>query len=159
MVWIHGGALSAGSSEVYDPVALVARGVVVVTINYRWARSASWPTGRSRPSRPGRGRQLRPARPAGGPEVGRGQHRHFGGNPRNVTIFGESAGGLSVHSHLASPLAAGLFDKAIVESGAYQLNQAPLADRRDDRGRVRDPVRLHRPDRRLPARATGGRRC
>jgi para-nitrobenzyl esterase len=44
-----------------------------------------------------------------------------------VTIFGESAGGLSVHSQLASPLAAGLFEKAIVESGAYSLAQPSLA--------------------------------
>jgi para-nitrobenzyl esterase len=43
----------------------------------------------------------------------------FGGDPRNVTIFGESAGGFSVLTHLASPLSAGLFDKAIIESGAY----------------------------------------
>jgi para-nitrobenzyl esterase len=51
----------------------------------------------------------------------------FGGDPRNVTIFGESAGGLSVHTHLASPQSAGLFDQAIVQSGAYALTQAPLA--------------------------------
>src|ERR1022692_3704089 len=51
----------------------------------------------------------------------------FGGNPRNVTVFGESAGGLSVLSQLASPGARGLFSRAIVESGAYDLTQAPLA--------------------------------
>jgi para-nitrobenzyl esterase len=53
--------------------------------------------------------------------------RGFGGNPRNVTLFGESAGGLSVLSQLASPGARGLFDRAIVESGTYELTQAPLA--------------------------------
>jgi para-nitrobenzyl esterase len=53
--------------------------------------------------------------------------RSFGGDPDNVTIFGESAGGLSVHSQLASPLAAGLFHKAIVESGAYSLAQPSLS--------------------------------
>jgi para-nitrobenzyl esterase len=53
--------------------------------------------------------------------------RKFGGDPSRVTIFGESAGGLSVHSHLASPLSAGLFQRAIVESGAYALGQASLA--------------------------------
>src|SRR6202020_1188755 len=53
--------------------------------------------------------------------------RNFGGNPRNVTIFGESAGGLSVLSQLASPTARGLFAKAIIESGAYDLVQPSLA--------------------------------
>ena len=54
--------------------------------------------------------------------------RQFGGDPRNVTIAGESAGGLSVLAQLASPGARGLFDRAIVESGAFALNQTPLAD-------------------------------
>ena len=54
--------------------------------------------------------------------------KNFGGNPDNMTIFGESAGGLSVNTQLASPQAAGLFDRAIVESGAYFLNTTSLAD-------------------------------
>jgi len=53
--------------------------------------------------------------------------KNFGGNPDNVTIFGESFGGLSVHTQLASPRAAGLFHRAIVESGAYFLNTTSLA--------------------------------
>jgi para-nitrobenzyl esterase len=53
--------------------------------------------------------------------------RAFGGNPRNVTIAGESAGGLSVLSQLDSPGAHGLFARAIVESGAYNLAPTPLA--------------------------------
>jgi para-nitrobenzyl esterase len=51
----------------------------------------------------------------------------FGGDPRNVTIFGESAGGLSTLSQVASPQARGLFQQAIVESGSYDLTQAPLS--------------------------------
>src|SRR5262249_9194774 len=51
----------------------------------------------------------------------------FGGDRENVTIFGQSAGGLSVHAQLASPRAKGLFDKAIAQSGAYSLAQPPLA--------------------------------
>src|SRR5262249_46986215 len=51
----------------------------------------------------------------------------FGGDPNNVTIFGESAGGLSTFSNLVSPRAKGLFDRAIVESGAYRLNRPSRA--------------------------------
>ena len=52
---------------------------------------------------------------------------NFGGNPGNVTVFGESAGGQSVLSQLVSPTASGLFNKAIVESGSYQPSQQTLA--------------------------------
>jgi para-nitrobenzyl esterase len=51
----------------------------------------------------------------------------FGGDPHNVTIFGESAGGLSVLSQVASPQARGLFERAIVESGSYNLTQESLS--------------------------------
>jgi para-nitrobenzyl esterase len=51
----------------------------------------------------------------------------FGGDPRNVTIFGESAGGLSVLGNLASPAAAGLFQHAISQSGTYELATTPLS--------------------------------
>src|SRR5262249_6693975 len=51
----------------------------------------------------------------------------FGGDPNKVTIFGQSAGGLSVLSHFASPRAAGLFHRAIVQSGAYELALPTLA--------------------------------
>src|SRR5262249_45629035 len=54
--------------------------------------------------------------------------RSFDGDPSRVTIFGESAGGLSVHTHLASPLSVGLFHRAIVESGAYSFTQPSLSD-------------------------------
>ncbi len=52
---------------------------------------------------------------------------HFGGDPHNVTIAGQSAGGLSVLAQMVSPGARGLFQRAIVESGAFALNQRPLA--------------------------------
>ena len=127
MVWIHGGALIAGESDDYNPADLVRRGVIVVTINYRLGAL---------------GFLAHPAL-AGGPGGASGNYglmdqqaalrwvqaniRGFGGDPGNVTIFGESAGGLSVLSQLASPGARGLFSRAIVESGAYDLTQAPLA--------------------------------
>ena len=131
MFWIHGGGLVVGASDGYDPAKLVAQGVVVVTINYRLgelgflahpALAAESPTGAS-------GNYGLLDQQAAMRWVQR-NIRAFGGDPDNVTIFGESAGGLSVHSQLASPLAAGLFHKAIVESGAYSLNQPPLATRR-----------------------------
>jgi para-nitrobenzyl esterase len=130
MVWIHGGALVTGESDDYDPTTLVEKGdVVVVTINYRLGAL---------------GFLAHPALTAESPDHASGNYglmdqqlalrwvqsniRAFGGNPRRVTIFGESAGGLSVHSQLGSPLAAGLFQRAIVQSGAYLLTQPTLAD-------------------------------
>ena len=128
MFWIHGGGLVVGESDGYDPTRLVAQGVIVVTINYRLgelgflahpALSAESPTGAS-------GNYGLMDQQAALRWVQR-NIRAFGGDADNVTIFGESAGGLSVHSELASPLAAGLFHKAIVESGAYSLTQPSLA--------------------------------
>ena len=128
MFWIHGGGLVVGESDGYDPSLLVARDVVVVTINYRLgelgflahpALSAESPVGTS-------GNYGLMDQQAAMRWVQR-NIRAFGGDPDNVTIFGESAGGLSVHSELTSPLAAGLFHKAIVESGAYSLNQPTQA--------------------------------
>jgi para-nitrobenzyl esterase len=128
MVWIHGGALLVGESDDYGPELLVQQGVVVVTINYRLGVL---------------GFLAHPALTAESPTHGSGNYglmdqqaalrwvqrniSRFRGDPGRVTIFGESAGGLSVHSQLASPLAAGLFHRAIVESGAYALSQPSLA--------------------------------
>jgi para-nitrobenzyl esterase len=126
MVWIHGGALVSGESDDYDPTALVADGVTVVTINYRLGALGFL----AHPA-------LADAKGQSG-DYGlmdqqatlRWVQRNiasFGGDPRNVTVFGESAGGLSTLSQVASPQARGLFEKAIVESGSYNLTQAPLA--------------------------------
>ncbi len=129
MVWIHGGALLVGESDDYDPVRLVQHGVVLVTINYRLGSL---------------GFLAHPALTAESDVHASGNYglmdqqaalrwverniASFGGDPRRVTIFGESAGGLSVHSHIASPLSAGLFHRAIVQSGAYALSQPSLSD-------------------------------
>jgi para-nitrobenzyl esterase len=127
MVWIHGGALVTGESDDYDPAALAGRGAIVVTINYRLG-ALGFLADAALAGRPGG--------PAGnyGLEDQQAALRwvqanigRFGGDRHNVTIFGESAGGLSVLSQLASPGARGLFSRAIVESGAYNLTQAPLA--------------------------------
>ncbi len=127
MVWIHGGALVAGESNDYNPSGLVANGVIVVTINYRLG-ALGFLADSALAAHPGG--------PAG--DYGlmdqqaalRWVQRNIGsfsGNRRNVTVFGESAGGQSVLLQLASPGAHGLFAKAIAESGGYALKQATLA--------------------------------
>jgi para-nitrobenzyl esterase len=127
MVWIHGGALVTGESNDYDPTKLVDNGTIVVTINYRLGALGflAHPALASRPGGPSGDYGLMDQQAAlRWVQRNIGQ---FGGDPGNVTIFGESAGGLSVLSQLASPGARGLFAKAIIESGAYNLTQAPLA--------------------------------
>ena len=129
MVWIHGGGLVSGESSDYVPDQLVARNVVVVTVNYRLGVLGflAHPSLTAESSQHASGdyglldqqQALRWVRQ----NIGR-----FGGDPRNVTIFGESAGGLSVHAQLASPTARGLFQRAIVESGGYAGSQPSLAD-------------------------------
>jgi para-nitrobenzyl esterase len=137
MVWIHGGALVTGESNDYDPTAMVQDGVIVVTINYRLGALGflAHPAFAAENTDADRDRDV-DANSAG--DYGlmdqqlalrwvRDNIAFFGGDPFNVTIFGESAGGLSVFSHLVSPPAANLFHKAIVESGAYNLNTQSLA--------------------------------
>src|SRR5215472_18159100 len=129
MVWIHGGALTVGESDDYTPTKLVQQGVIVVTFNYRLGAL---------------GFLAHPALSAESPDHISGNYgimdqqfalkwvqrniASFGGNPDQVTVFGESAGGLSVFLQLASPRAARLFHRGIVESGAYGLTLPTLAD-------------------------------
>jgi len=118
MVWIHGGGLTAGSSDGFDPKRLVKEGVIVVTINYRlgylgfFAQSAIDAEDHLKGNYGLMDQQF-------AFKWVRRNIAGFGGDPDRVTIFGVSAGGQSVYSHLASPLAAGLFRGAISESGAY----------------------------------------
>jgi para-nitrobenzyl esterase len=127
MVWIYGGANASGASDFYDPTPLVETGgVVVVTVNYRigalgfLAHAALDAEAHAAVNYGVMDQQL-------ALKWVRKNVERFGGNPRNVTIFGESAGGLNVTTHVVSPLSAGLFDRAIIESGAYQLNTPSLA--------------------------------
>ncbi len=129
MVWFHGGGLTVGESDDYDPTRLLQRGVIVVTVNYRLgylgflshpALSAESPSGAS-------GNYGLMDQQASLRWVER-NIKKFGGDADNVTIFGQSAGGLSVHSHLASPKSAGLFDRAISQSGAYTTALPSLAE-------------------------------
>jgi para-nitrobenzyl esterase len=127
-VWIHGGALWGGASkeQLYDGTRLAERGVVVVTINYRLG-VLGW--------------LAHPALSRESPEQISGNYglldqiaaltwiknniAAFGGDASNVTIAGESAGGLSVMYLMASPPARGLFHKAIAES-AYMVSTQEL---------------------------------
>jgi para-nitrobenzyl esterase len=127
MVWVHGGSLLTGESNDYNPAELVRHGVVVVTINYRlgalgFLADSALASRRGGPS----GNYGLMDQQAALRWVQR-NIRGFGGDPGNVTLFGESAGGLSTLAQLASPGARGLFQRAIVESGTYQLTQQPLA--------------------------------
>ncbi len=132
LVWIHGGSLIAGSSSesMYDGAALAKRGIVVVSINYRLGVL---------------GYMAHPELSAESPDHVSGNYglldqiaalkwvrkniAAFGGDPANVTISGESAGGLSVMYLLASPAARGLFTKAIAES-AYMVSTPELRDKK-----------------------------
>jgi len=128
MVWIHGGGLWLGASDDYDPAKLAADGTVVVTINYRLG-ALGFLAHRALADRPGgsSGAYGLMDQQAALRWVQR-NIRTFGGDPRKVTIAGESAGGLSVLAHVASPGARGLFAGAIVQSGAYALTQIPLEE-------------------------------
>ncbi|MBN2000577.1 carboxylesterase family protein, partial [candidate division KSB1 bacterium] len=118
MVWIHGGAFVGGSGSGTSGHEFAKQGVILMTFNYRLGRL---------------GHFAFPALSKEHPEESKGSYAFmdqiaalewiqqniaaFGGDPENVTIFGFSAGGVSVHSLLTIPAAQGLFHKAISESG------------------------------------------
>jgi para-nitrobenzyl esterase len=126
LVWIHGGGFTSGGGRDCDPTKLMAEDIVVVTINYRLGAL---------------GFLSHPALASPGGSSGnyglmdqqaalrwvRFNIEQFGGDPDNVTIAGESAGGTAVLAHLVSHSSRGLFRRAIVESGSFALTQQPLA--------------------------------
>ncbi|WDS37765.1 carboxylesterase family protein [Pseudoxanthomonas sp.] len=121
MVWIYGGGFVNGgaSPPTYAGAALAAQGIVVVSFNYRVGRFGTF---------------AHPQLSAQDPDHGllgnygfmdqlaalqwvQRNIAAFGGDPSQVTIIGESAGGMSVHTLVTSPLARGLFQRAVVQSG------------------------------------------
>ena len=120
MVWIHGGAFSNGNSAVpmYEGRAFARDGVVLVSINYRLGVDgfALLPD-----APPNRGLLDQVA----ALEWVRDNIAAFGGDPQNVTIFGESAGAMSVTTLLGMPRARGLFARVIAQSGAAQVGADP----------------------------------
>lgn len=117
MVWIHGGAFVLGTSGQYDPSALARReNVLVVTVNYRLGALGFLAHPGLR-GQAGEGAFALLDQQAALKWV-RTNIAGFGGNPRNVTLFGQSAGAWSTCYQLAAPGASGLFSRAILESGA-----------------------------------------
>jgi para-nitrobenzyl esterase len=122
IVWIHGGGFFAGSGSdaIYDATNLASKGAVVVTFNYRLGSFGFF---------------AHPELSAESPNQSSGNYAlldmvkvlewvydniaAFGGDPINVTIVGESAGAQAVGTLLASPLSAGLFHRAILQSGGW----------------------------------------
>jgi para-nitrobenzyl esterase len=122
MVWIHGGAfmIGSGSMHLYDGSTFVARGdVVVVTLNYRLGELGFLELGSIDRGYEGSG-NVGLLDQVAALEWVRDNIAAFGGDPDRVTIFGESAGGMSVSTLLAMPAARGLFHRAIAQSGAGQ---------------------------------------
>ena len=138
MVFIHGGgfATGSGSEPMYESTELAKQGVVVVTFNYRLdivgffahpLLTAESPDGAS-------GNYGLRDQVAALEWVQRNIER-FGGDPERVTVFGESSGGRSVSVLLSSPLAEGLFQRAVTQSGTLDGVAIPLAaeEERGDR--------------------------
>ena len=131
MVWIYGGANANGAGDFYDPSQLVTQGdVTIVTLNYRIGALGllAHPDIQADETSP--------------VNLGVLDQRlalkwvqdniaHFGGDPSNVTLFGESAGALNVTAHLASADSWPYFNKAIIQSGGYLLETPSLADARE----------------------------
>jgi len=119
MFWIHGGGYAggAGSEPRHDGSALPTHGVVLVTINYRLGVLGFLATEDLLKEGDGHAGNYGMLDMVAALKWVRGNIAGFGGDPGNVTIFGESAGSFAVSTLMASPLARGLFQKAIGESG------------------------------------------
>jgi para-nitrobenzyl esterase len=135
MVWIHGGGFTGGSgaSPNTSGAQFATQGILLVSINYRLGRFGffAFPAlSRERPDEM-KGNYAYMDQIAALQWVKR-NIAAFGGDPNNVTIFGFSAGGVSVHSLLASPIARGLFHKAIAESGGSRDSVLTARPMRED---------------------------
>ncbi len=131
MLWVHGGAyvLGSGSSPMYRGTGFAKDGVILVTINYRLGNLGFF---------------AHPAIDSETPNADHGNYAFmdqraalkwvqdniasFGGDPKNVTLFGQSAGGSSVGFLLTMPSAKGLYQKVIIESGSIRSAVRPLKD-------------------------------
>ncbi len=134
MVWIYGGSFVSGGSAfpIYDGVELAQHGVVVVTLNYRlgWLGFFNHPALAA--ANPGQSGNFGLLDQIAALQWVQKNIAAFGGDPANVTIFGESAGGMSVNDLTVSPAARGLFAKAISESGLGLWTIGTAAKARQD---------------------------
>ncbi len=134
MVWIYGGGFVNGGSAYpyYDGTRLASHGVVVISFNYRvgWLGFFDHPALAKENAGDATGNYGLMDQIAALKWV-RANIAKFGGDPDNVTIFGESAGGMSVNDLMTSPKARGLFEKAISESGLglYPIPTAEQAEK------------------------------
>jgi para-nitrobenzyl esterase len=150
MVWFHGGAMTRGAASLplYDGAALARRGVILVSVNYRLGYPGFF-------AHPALSREAAD----GGRIANYGLMDQiaalhwvqrniaaFGGDPRRVTVFGQSAGAFSVQAILLSPQARGLFHRAIVQSGYYRGSYPRLASTAPDgkRSAEQDGIELLR---------------
>ncbi|HEY0689558.1 MAG TPA: carboxylesterase family protein [Kribbella sp.] len=126
LIWIHGGSFKNGATRIYGPDRLAAKGdLVVVQVQYRLGAFGFL----ANPMLDERGRKTSGTYGLEDQQAAmRWVQRNaaaFGGDPGNVTIMGESAGSYSVCDHLASPTAAGLFQRAIMQSGPCAQEWSP----------------------------------
>ena len=135
MFWIHGGGFAGGASSEprHNGDFLPLKGVVLVTINYRLGVFGFLATADLAKEADGAAGNYGLMDTIAALQWVKANIGKFGGDPNNVTIFGESAGSFAVSTLMASPMAKGLFHKSIGESGGAigrgPLNYEPLADR------------------------------
>jgi para-nitrobenzyl esterase len=139
MFWIHGGGYSGGASSEprHNGDFLPLKGVVLVTINYRLGVFGFLATSDLAKEGNGTAGNYGLLDMVAALQWVRDNIRKFGGNPDNVTIFGESAGSFAVSTLMASPMAKGLFTKAIGESGGafsdvLTLDPLDVREKKDD---------------------------
>ncbi|CAG2110131.1 unnamed protein product [Medioppia subpectinata] len=118
MFYIHQGGFAIGSANLYNGQQLALRDVVVVTINYRLGALGFMCT--DRPDAPGNAGLWDQAMAMNWTQQ---FITHFGGNPNDITVFGESAGAISIGVHILSNVTNGYFNKAILQSGSALMHE------------------------------------
>jgi para-nitrobenzyl esterase len=144
MVWIHGGALifGAGGLPIYDGTPLAQRGAVVVTINYRLGALGFFAHSSIAGAKPGADVNFGLLDQIAALKWVQQNIAAFGGDPGNVTIFGQSAGAESVLALFSSPLARGLFHKGIAQS-PYGIPSHTLTKARATAAKVATALQLN----------------